>query len=191
MPKMQLPIWTWCETENGWQSIHSHANLQQDKNERLRINSLSMHNSTIETDEDIADGLRHLAQHCTTMAKIIVDIPEVPLRRRPPNFASLASIIISQQVSKQSAEAIFGRMEKIIAPLTPENYLNAGEPAWIEIGLSRPKQQTFFALCHAIVEKRFRFETLANLPARQAIATMTSVEGIGPWTAEVYLLLAI
>lgn len=150
-----------------------------------------MHDRAIETDQDIADGLRHLAQQCATMAEIIAGIPEVPLRRRPPNFASLASIIISQQVSKQSAEAIFGRMEKIIAPLTPENYLKSGEPAWIAIGLSRPKQRTFTALCSALVEKQFRLDTLAGLPAHEAIATMTSVKGIGPWTAEVYLLSAI
>lgn len=150
-----------------------------------------MSNNAIESDQDIADGLRHLAQACTTMAKIIDEIPEVPLRRRPPNFASLASIIISQQVSKQSAAAIFGRMEKIIAPLTPENYLVVGEAAWIEIGLSRPKQRTFLAVCNAIVDKQFNIEELAELSESEAITTMTSVKGIGPWTAEVYLLFAI
>jgi len=150
-----------------------------------------MSNKTIETHQDIADGLRHLAQQCATMAKIIDEIPDVPLRRQPPNFASLASIIISQQVSKQSAAAIYGRMEKIIYPLTPENYLAAGEPAWIEIGLSRPKQRTFWALCSAIAENRFSLQELADLSGSKAIASMTSIKGIGPWTAEVYLLFSI
>ncbi len=150
-----------------------------------------MSKKAIETAEDIADGLHHLNQNCATMAKIIAQVPEVPLRRRPANFASLASIIISQHVSKQSAEAIFARMEKIVSPLTPENYLNAGEPAWIEIGLSRPKQKTFAALSNALVDKRIRLDTLANISAQEAINTMISVKGIGPWTAEVYLLTAI
>lgn len=150
-----------------------------------------MPNSAIETNDDIANGLQHLARQCSTLAKIITIVPEVPLRRLPADFASLASIIISQQVSKQSAAAIFARLEKTVSPLTPENYLEAGEPAWIEIGLSRPKQRTFLALCNAIVEKQFSLDALADLPANQAISAMTAVKGIGPWTAEVYLLFAI
>ena len=150
-----------------------------------------MPNSAIETSDDIAEGLQQLARQCSTLAKIIPDVPEVPLRRQPANFASLASIIVSQQVSKQSAAAIFGRMENVISPLTPENYLEAGEQAWIEIGLSRPKQRTFLALCNAIITKQISLEALANLPANQAISTITTVKGIGPWTAEVYLLFAI
>lgn len=150
-----------------------------------------MSKNAIETAEDIAEGLHYLAQICTTMATIIAQVPEVPLRRRPADFASLASIIISQQVSKQSAEAIFGRMERIITPLSAENYLLAGEPAWIEIGLSRPKQQTFIALCNAILDEQLHLETLAGLSAQEAIDTLVSVKGIGPWTAEVYLLSAI
>lgn len=150
-----------------------------------------MSKNAIETAEDIAEGIHHLGQNCTTMATIIAQVPEVPLRRRPANFASLASIIVSQQVSKQSAEAIFGRMEKIITPLSPENYLEVGEPAWIEIGLSRPKQRTFFALCKAILDEQLSLDSLVGLPAYAAMDAMVSIKGIGPWTAEVYLLSAI
>lgn len=150
-----------------------------------------MPHNTIDTAEDIATGLRHLAENCITMAEIIAQLPEVPLRRRPANFASLASIIISQQVSKQSASAIFTRMENLITPLTPQGYLAAGEPIWIEIGLSRPKQRTFLAVCNAIVEEQLNIEALANLSDSAAISAMTAIKGIGPWTAEVYLLFAI
>lgn len=146
---------------------------------------------TIDTNKDIAEGLSYLRTQSAQMRHIIDATPIVPLRRRAPGFESLASIIISQQVSKQSAEAIFGRMQKLINPLTAENYLKVGESTWIEIGLSRPKQRTFLALCSAITQNNLRLAALGDMQADQAIASLTSVKGIGPWTAEVYLLFAI
>lgn len=147
--------------------------------------------TTINTHKDISVGLVYLAKHCNVLADVIKDVPHVPLRRRPPGFASLASIIISQQVSKQSAQAIFGRMEQFIQPLTAEAYLKAGEQAWIKIGLSRPKQRTFTSLCNAIIEGSLDLDSLDQLPEKEAICAMTSVKGIGAWTAEVYLLFAV
>lgn len=146
---------------------------------------------TIETDEDIKAGLRALALVCPVMARLIKETPTVPLRRVKPGFASLASIIISQQVSKQSAAAIYGRMENMIVPLTAENYLVSGETVWQAIGLSRPKQKTFYALCEAIMHGTMLLDELVMLNAEDAISYMTHVKGIGPWTAQVYLLSAV
>ena len=146
---------------------------------------------TIETDKDIAEGLTFLSTQSPQMARIIDATQNVPLRRRAPGFESLSSIIVSQQVSKQSAEAIFGRMQKLIDPLTAENYLKAGETIWIEIGLSRPKQRTFSALCTAISDGELDLNTLGEKSPEQAIDALTAIKGIGPWTAEVYLLFAV
>ncbi len=123
-----------------------------------------------------------------TLVEIADRVDEVPLRLQEPGFAGLSRIIIGQQVSRASAEAIYQRFERIIDPQTPQAYRNAGEKAWIEIGLSRPKQRTFDHLTSAILDDRLPLTELSEMTAYEAIRVMTSIKGIGPWTAEVYLL---
>lgn len=145
---------------------------------------------TIETHDDIATGLVHLARADAALARLLDDVDHVPLRRTEPGFASLAGIIVSQQVSKQSADAITGRMLRLVDPLTPDSFMTAGETVWREIGLSRPKQRTLCAICDAIDAGALDLDGLCAIDAGAAIAAMTEVKGIGPWTAEVYLLFA-
>ncbi len=114
---------------------------------------------------------------------------EVPLRLTKPGFASLASIIVSQQVSTASARAIFGRLAALIDPLTPQGLLGAGEEMFREAGLSRPKQRTLVAVAQAAADG-LDLDGLCRLDAEQAMAAMVAISGIGPWTAEVYLLFA-
>ncbi|PWK63310.1 DNA-3-methyladenine glycosylase [Aminobacter sp. AP02] len=114
---------------------------------------------------------------------------EVPLRLAEPGFASLASIIVSQQVSTASARAIFGRFSALVDPLTPEALLAAGEGVFREAGLSRPKQRTLLAVAQAASEG-LDLDGLCQLDAVEAMAAMVAIPGIGPWTAEVYLLFA-
>ncbi|GAA4120609.1 DNA-3-methyladenine glycosylase family protein [Aminobacter aganoensis] len=114
---------------------------------------------------------------------------EVPLRLTEPGFASLASIIVSQQVSTASAKAIFGRLATLVDPLTPAALLAAGEDLFREAGLSRPKQRTLLAVAQAVADG-LDLDRLCRLEAQEAMATMVAISGIGPWTAEVYLLFA-
>jgi DNA-3-methyladenine glycosylase II len=112
----------------------------------------------------------------------------LPLRRSVPGFESLASVIVSQQVSKASADSIWKRLVSIIDPLTPENYLAAGEEAWRVAGLSRAKQATLARISEAVIAGELDLTALADMPIDEAMQVMTNVKGIGPWTAEVYLL---
>lgn len=114
---------------------------------------------------------------------------DVPLRLTEPGFASLASIIVSQQVSTASARAIFGRFTALVDPLTPEMLLAAGEGVFREAGLSRPKQRTLLAVAQAASDG-LDLDGLCRLDAQEAMAAMVAISGIGPWTAEVYLLFA-
>lgn len=150
-----------------------------------------MMTNTIENQDDIKAGLTALAQSCPVLKTIIAQTEDIPLRRTEPGFASLASIIISQQVSKQSAEAIFGRMQEHVVPLTAQRYLELGEEVWIKIGLSRPKQRTFSALCEMIESKDIVLEDLSAMSAEDAMGKLVAIKGIGAWTAEVYLLFAV
>ena len=138
---------------------------------------------------DISAGLDELCLIDPRLAAIRELAGEVPLRRSEPGFASLASIIVSQQVSTASARAIFRRFEKIVDPLTAEGVLAAGDEIFREAGLSRPKQKALRAIAQAVADG-LDLDHLEMLDAPEAIARMIAVPGIGPWTAECYLLFA-
>lgn len=142
----------------------------------------------IDTLTDIEAGLDALLLIDPRLEQIRAKAGTLPLRRSEPGFESLASIIVAQQVTTASAAAIWARLKTHIDPLTPENYLACGEDAWRLAGLSRPKQKTFQHVCAAILDGRLDLYGLCELPADEAIATMSAINGIGPWTAEVYLL---
>jgi len=139
--------------------------------------------------DDIAAGLDALCRIDPRLQTVRGKAGEVPLRLSEPGFESLASIIVSQQVSRASADAIFGRLVKLVDPLTPRGILAAGEEIFREAGLSRPKQRGLLAVAEAVAGG-LDLDHLCTLDAGEAIAAMTAVPGIGPWTAECYLLFA-
>lgn len=144
----------------------------------------------IDTLDDIEAGLEALVLSDARLVDIRSRSHAVPLRRSEPGFESLASIIVAQQVSTASAAAIWARFKQVINPMTSEAYIAGGEEAWRFAGLSRPKQKTLLALSEALSVGAIDLHGLCDLHAEEAIKTLTSIKGIGPWTAEVYLLFA-
>jgi DNA-3-methyladenine glycosylase II len=142
---------------------------------------------TIESIGHIDEGLKALQALDPRLIAVTRIAGEVPLRRHPAGFESLCGIIVSQQISKASADAIFSRLKAAVDPFTPGNLISLGYAPLIAAGLSRPKQRTFFAISEACAGG-LDLEALCALPADEAIAQMTALPGIGPWTAEVYLL---
>jgi len=143
----------------------------------------------IERKEDMAEGLAALARLDPRLAAVIAGRGEVPLRRTAPGFASLVSIVVAQQVSRASADAILARFTALLDPLTPESVRDASEEVFRQAGLSRPKQRTVGALAQAVLDG-LDLHDLCSLDPAEAMARLTAVPGIGPWTAEVYLLFA-
>jgi DNA-3-methyladenine glycosylase II len=141
----------------------------------------------IRSIDDISDGLDELCVIDPRLVDVRAAAGEVPLRLIEPGFESLASIIVSQQVSRASADAIFGRLTRLVDPLTPQGLLSAGEDIFREAGLSRPKQKTLLAIARAVADG-LDLHHLCSLEAGDAVGLMTSISGIGPWTAECYLL---
>ena len=114
-----------------------------------------------------------------------------PLRRREPGFAGLAAIIVSQQVSVASANAIFGRLEARIAPLDAVRLAAATEDDLRACGLSSPKIRALRALAEAVADRGLDLEGLARLDAEDAHAALIAVKGVGPWTADIFLLFCL
>ncbi|WP_454852135.1 DNA-3-methyladenine glycosylase family protein [Rhizobium binxianense] len=146
----------------------------------------SMH--IIRSDEDVREGLEALIGLDPRLAPVAAEAGPVPLRLRESGFAGLAHIIVSQMVSRASAEAIWRRMLPEGGELTAEDYVNLHADAWREFGLSRAKAQTLSHIAEAVVSGGLDLHALCRKAPGEALAELTALKGIGPWTAEVYLM---
>jgi DNA-3-methyladenine glycosylase II len=113
------------------------------------------------------------------------------LRRREPGYAGLAAIVCGQQVSTASAAAIWGRVSAAFDPFHHDAVRRARADRLGRLGLSAAKIKTLKNLARELSAERLNLETLANLDADIAHATLTALHGIGPWTADVYLLFCL
>ncbi len=105
-----------------------------------------------------------------------------------PGFAGIAKVITGQQVSVASASAIWGRFENLPGALDPVAYLGLSEQAVRAVGFSGSKFRTVRAIAEAMVAGTLDFDHLETLPAEEAVRYLVAHKGIGPWTAEVYLM---
>jgi DNA-3-methyladenine glycosylase II len=142
----------------------------------------------IDTLDDIAEGLSALAAADPRLTAVIETAEEVTLRRSEPGFASLVSIIVSQQVSRASAQAMMRRLTALADPLTAHAIAEGGPDMLREAGISRPKQRAILALAESLDAGTIDLEALCLLDAEEAIGQLTVLPGIGPWTAQIYLL---
>lgn len=145
----------------------------------------------ITCDADLEEGMAALRALHPDWAVIIERTGVPPLRRREGGFAGLAAIIVSQQLSVASARAVWARVETVLAPLTPERILAATDEEMRLSGLSRPKQRTMRAVAAAIARGELALDALETATPEQVHALMTAVSGIGPWTADIYLLFCL
>jgi DNA-3-methyladenine glycosylase II len=122
----------------------------------------------------------------------ILDLTGMPaLRRREPGFAGLAHIVCGQQVSTASAAAIWGRVSAAFDPFHHDTLRKARADRLGRLGLSAAKIKTLKNLARELAAERLNLEVLANEDADAAHNTLTKLHGIGPWTADVYLLFCL
>jgi DNA-3-methyladenine glycosylase II len=145
----------------------------------------------INTDTDIAEAVAALGAECEVMRRILLDTGAPPLRRNRHGFDGLIWIIIGQQVSVAAGNAIWNKLVANFPERTPEVFLLAEDGALRASGLSAPKMRTIRAISQAMTEGALDLDALAALSADDAKAIMTNVKGIGPWTADIYLMFAL
>jgi len=144
----------------------------------------------IETKRDITRGTKALIAADPRLAPIAEIAGPLPLRRREGGFEGLAAIITAQQISDKAAASIWARLEAAIQPFTAEEFLKMPEDTLRGVGLSRPKIRTLTGVAAAAADG-FDLIAVHDLPAEEAMTTMTALKGIGPWTAEIYLLFCV
>jgi DNA-3-methyladenine glycosylase II len=147
--------------------------------------------SHIHTEADLDAALAALGKAGPRFVALLAKAGRPPLRRRADGFAGLAAIIVAQQLSTGSANAIWGRLAAAFDPLDPAAILRARPAKLKRLGLSAPKIRTLKAIARAVAHGELALAALGKLSADEAHAALTAVHGIGPWTADIYLLSAL
>ncbi|PWV98070.1 DNA-3-methyladenine glycosylase II [Hoeflea marina] len=142
----------------------------------------------IDSEDDIRDGLEGLLGADPRLARVIDQAGRVPLRRSQPGYAALTEIILGQMVSKASAGALWRKLQLATGGVTPEAILSLDPATARAAGLSAAKAATLDRVARAVVFGGLDLDRLCTVPAPEAMAALTSIKGVGPWTAEVYLL---
>jgi len=136
-------------------------------------------------------ALHHLRCVDSTLALWIDQIGPCTLQRQPHSFATLAYAIISQQLSLAAARTIRDRLIERLGILDPETILATDEALLRAIGLSARKSSYLRDLAERVIRGQLELEQLPALDDEAVIAALTAVKGIGRWTAEIYLMLAL
>src|SRR5712671_6133655 len=138
------------------------------------------------------DNAVHVLVKQDPRLKAILERTGMPaLRQREPGFAGLAAIITGQQVSTASAAAIWGRVSAAFDPFHHDALRRARADRLGRLGLSGAKIKTLKNLARELAAERLNLEVLAEEDADAAHNTLTKLHGIGPWTADVYLLFCL
>lgn len=145
----------------------------------------------LDSDAVLQQGVAALADLDPVMARLVAEGAAPTLRKRDPGFEGLAGIIVSQQLSTASAAAIWARVVARFPQPTPAAILAADDESLRACGLSGPKIRTLRAVAAAVASDALPIDGLQNLSADEAHAVMTAVKGIGPWTADIYLLFCL
>ncbi|KAJ04787.1 3-methyladenine DNA glycosylase [Sulfitobacter mediterraneus] len=140
----------------------------------------------IQSHDDLTEGAAWLAQAEPRFAPVLDQVGDLPLRLKPPGFKGLVEIIISQQVSVASADAIRSRMAEADL-FDPFKVQSAGQDGLRGAGLSKPKAR----YVHALALSDLDYAALERLPDGDAIAALTGLLGIGPWTAQIYIMFCL
>jgi DNA-3-methyladenine glycosylase II len=143
------------------------------------------------TPRRLRTAARHLAARDPDLAAILARRGPPPLWDRPAGFASLVRIILEQQVSLASARALEARLVSVLGAHAPGSYLSRGEPGLRRLGLTRQKARYCIGLARAVRDGTIDLDGLAALDDEAAALALTRLHGIGPWTAQIYLLMVL
>jgi DNA-3-methyladenine glycosylase II len=146
---------------------------------------------SITVEDDLARGVRSLRRKCPIMRRVHDATGLPPLRRREPGFEGLARIIVGQQVSVASANAIWERCLATIIPMTVDTVAALDDEALRSAGLSAPKIRTLRAIAAAVGEDGLDLNDFGDADDAEIHERLCAVKGIGPWTADIYLMFCL
>lgn len=143
------------------------------------------------TNKRLEEGAQYLAARDKDLARLLKTDGVPPLWARRPGFSTLIRIILEQQVSLASGKAAHGRLAGGVVPFTPKRFHEVGASYLRTLGITRQKAGYCINVAEAILEDRLDLGALSQMGDLAVADTLTQVKGIGTWTAEIYLLMAL
>jgi DNA-3-methyladenine glycosylase II len=145
----------------------------------------------LNTQADLDRAIHALVEQDPRLKPVLKRAGMPALRRRDPGYAGLAAIVCGQQLSTASAAAIWARVSAAFDPFHHDALRRARAERLGRLGLSAAKIKTLKNLARELAAERLNLEALANEEADAAHNALTALHGIGPWTADVYLLFCL
>lgn len=139
----------------------------------------------------LSAAVQNLIEREVVFARIVRLYGPPPLWARQPGFPTLVHIILEQQVSLASARAAFLRLGEAINPVSPQKFLILSDERLKTIGFSRQKTRYGRELANAVLDGSLDLAALETLDDVMVRAQLMAVKGIGVWTADIYLLMAL
>lgn len=142
--------------------------------------------------EHLAGAVAHLAAADVRLAEVIERVGPCGLRRRPGGFPRVFRAILGQQLSVKAAQTIHGRIVAACGDtVSPERVLELPDKAFADAGVSRPKARYLRGLAALVRNDPRFFDRLPRLSDDAVIERLTSILGVGRWTAEMYLIFSL
>jgi DNA-3-methyladenine glycosylase II len=142
-------------------------------------------------ENNLPNCCEKLAKKDSDLAFIFQTYGAPPLWKREANFATLIHIILEQQVSLASALAAFNKLKERLGEISPENVLSLSDEEMKACYFSRQKTVYARALSRAILDGDLNLKSLENLPDARVKHELKQIKGVGDWTADIYLLMAL
>ncbi len=139
----------------------------------------------------LKQACEHLSGIDPALAKAYSESGLPVWRAAAASYETLARAVVYQLISTKAAEAIWGRVTSRYAPVTPEAILNSDPEDLRACGLSRPKVSHLTSIATAIISGDLNFHRLASSSIQVARKELLGVKGIGPWTADIFLMNAL
>jgi DNA-3-methyladenine glycosylase II len=143
------------------------------------------------TRKRLTEGTLYLTSRDGDLARLFAADGVPPLWARKPCFSTLIRIILEQQVSLASAMAVYRRLLDSLVPFTPARFMKAGSSHLRSLGVTRQKASYCIHLADAVLGNRLDLNTLSGMDDPAVVGALTQIKGIGPWTAHIYLLMAL
>jgi DNA-3-methyladenine glycosylase II len=143
---------------------------------------------TIKSEADLSEGVAWLTRREPRFARVVDVFGLPPLRRAEGGLPGLLRIVTEQMISLKAADAIWQRIARELSPLDPPAILRRRHATLMKLGLSGAKSRAFRSIARAMHRGEFRIDDLLHQSDEQAIAALMGLPGIGPWTADIYML---
>src|SRR6185503_2798819 len=147
--------------------------------------------SFLHSEAELQAGMAALVAQDPRLAPLLEKAGMPALRRREAGYAGLCHIVCGQQLSTASAGAIRARLFAAFDPFHHDAIRLARSDKLARLGLSKPKIKSLKAIAQAIAKGRIDLDVVGRMEADAAHAALTALHGIGPWTADIYLLFCL